>query len=150
MGGREEGSLGEKTEVEEIVISCLGADEWKLEIRDCFISCLPLEPFDLKQCQKELHSFYRTICKVKIIPWKPKSAVCINEIYTKLSWQREESKPSEDSQEELEDYTDMFKSCGPYDEPNRLLVFGPPGIGKTTFAKRVVFDWLHQAKEILK
>ena len=74
----------------------------------------------------------------------------INEIYTKLSWQREESKPSEDSKEELEDYTDMFKSCGPYDEPNRLLVFGPPGIGKTTFAKRVVFDWLHQAKEILK
>lgn len=26
-GGREEGSLGEKIEVEEIVISCLGADE---------------------------------------------------------------------------------------------------------------------------
>ena len=108
------------------------------------------EPFNLKECQKQLHSRYSTVCKVKTIPWKRKSAVHINEIYTKLTWQRDDAKPSGVEQEELKDYTDMFKSCEHYSEPNRILVCGPPGIGKTTFAKRVVFDWSHQGTEILK
>ena len=48
------------------------------------------------------------------------------------------------TQEELEDYTDMFKG-----KPTRMLVYGRPGIGKTTFCKKAAYDWSKALREIL-
>ena len=48
------------------------------------------------------------------------------------------------TQEELEDYTDMFKG-----KHTRMLVYGRPGIGKTTFCKKAAYDWSKASKEIL-
>ena len=53
--------------------------------------------------------------------------------------------PSGVTQEELEDYTDMFKG-----KPTRMLVYGRPGIGKSTFCKKAAYDWSKTLKEILK
>ena len=73
--------------------------------------------------------------KVKIIPWDESSAIHIDEIYTQLSWVRDDRKASGVTQEELEDYADIFKGDKHHPNPKRLLVYGRPGIGKTTFSK---------------
>ena len=54
------------------------------------------------------------------------------------------------TQEELEDYIDIFKGDKHHPNPKRLLVYGRPGIGKTTFSKKTAFDWAKQRKGILK
>ena len=57
---------------------------------------------------------------------------------------RDHRKPSGVTQEELEDYTDMFKG-----KPTRMLVYGRPGIGKSTFCKKAAYDWSKALREIL-
>ena len=88
--------------------------------------------------------------KVKIIPWDESSAIHIDDIYTTLSWVRDDRKLSGVTQEKLEDYTDIFKGDKHHPNPKRLLVYGRPGIGKTTFSKKTAFDWAKQRKKILK
>ena len=88
--------------------------------------------------------------KVKIIPWDESSAIHIDDIYTTLSWVGDDRKPSGVTQEKLEDYTDIFKGDEHHPNPKRLLVYGRPGIGKTTFSKKTALDWAKQRKKILK
>ncbi|XP_078368871.1 uncharacterized protein LOC144652677 [Oculina patagonica] len=106
------------------------------------------EPF-VEECQKQLQSHYNTFSKVKIVPWEQSSAVHIDEIYTQLSWVRDDRKPSGVTQEELEDYTDICKGDKHHPNPKRILVFGRPGIGKSTFSKKTAIDWSQQEKRIL-
>ena len=82
---------------------------------------------------------------MKIVPWDESSSIQIDEIYIPLSWMRNHRMPSGVTQEELEDYTDMFKG-----KPTRMLVYGRPGIGKSTFCKKAAYDWSKALKEILK
>ena len=99
---------------------------------------------NVEKCQEKLKSYYDTFSKVKIVPWDESSSIEINEIYTPLNWVRDHRKPSGVTQEELEDYTDMFKG-----KPTRMLVYGRPGIGKSTFCKKAAYDWSKASKEIL-
>ena len=102
------------------------------------------EPLNVEKCQEKLKSYYDTFSKVKIVPWDESSSIEINEIYTPLNWVRDHRKPSGVTKEELEDYTDMFKG-----KPTRMLVYGRPGIGKTTFCKKAAYDWSKALREIL-
>ena len=99
---------------------------------------------NVEKCQEQLKSYYNTFSKVKIIPWNDSDSNQIDEIYTPLSWVKDHRKPSGVTQEELEDYTDMFK-----EKPTRMLVYGRPGIGKSTFCKKAVYDWSKALREIL-
>ena len=99
---------------------------------------------NVEKCQEQLKSYYNTFSKVKIIPWNDSDSNQIDEIYTPLSWVKDHRKPSGVTQEELEDYTDMFK-----EKPTRMLVYGRPGIGKSTFCKKAAYDWSKALKEIL-
>ena len=99
---------------------------------------------NVEKCQEKLKSYYDTFSKVKIVPWDESSSIEINEIYTPLNWVRDHRKPSGVTQEELKDYTDMFKG-----KPTRMLVYGRPGIGKSTFCKKAAYDWSKASKEIL-
>ena len=99
---------------------------------------------NVEKCQEQLKSYYNTFSKVKIIPWDDSSSIQIDEIYTPLSWVRDHRKPSGVTQEKLEDYTDMFKG-----KPTRILVYGRPGIGKSTFCKKAAYDWSKALKEVL-
>ena len=126
---------------------------WKLGVACLLISAIKVrvsflylsEPFNVEKCQDKLKSFYDTFSKVKIVLWDESSSIQIDEIYTPLSWVRDHRKPSGVTQEELEDYTDMFKG-----KPTRMLVYGRPGIGKSTFCKKAAYDWSKALKEILK
>ena len=99
---------------------------------------------NVEKCQEKLKSYYDTFSKVKIVPWDESSSIQIDEIYTPLSCVRDHRKPSGVTQEKLEDYTDMFKG-----KPTRMLVYGRPGIGKSTFCKKAAYDWSKALKEIL-
>ena len=79
---------------------------------------------------------------MKIVPWDENSSIEISEIYTPLSWVRDHLRPRGVTQEELEDYADMFMG-------KRILVCGRPGIGKSTFCKKAAYDWSKTLKEIL-
>ena len=103
----------------------------------------------MEEYQKQLQSHYNTFSKVRIIPWKPASAIPIDKIYTTLSCVRDDKKASGVTQDKLKDYTDMFKADKHCPNPKRLLVYGRPGVGKSTFSQKTAFDWSNQRKAIL-
>ena len=82
----------------------------------------------------------------------------INEIYTRLTWVKEEQTLGGPSLALLNHYTDMFTENKNGLPSNRILVQGETGIGKTTFVKKLALDWAElgdekmtdKQKEILK
>ena len=105
----------------------------------------------LKWCQGQLCSFYNTSSsQVMISPWDPDNTVGIDEVYVELSFVRDERKPAETTKKELEDYCQIFEGRGPHMTPKRILVYGGPGIGKSTFIKKLAVDWSRGNKEVLK
>ena len=86
---------------------------------------------------------------MKIVPWDESSSIQIEKIYTPLSWVKDDRKPSGMTQDKLEDYTDMFKEDEYDRKPTRMLVYGRPGIGKSTFCKKAAYDWSKALKEVL-
>ena len=125
---------------------------WKLGVVSLLIAAIKVdvcfvyfsEPLNVEKCQEKLKSYYDTFSKVKIVPWDESNSIKINDIYTPLSWVRDHRRPSGVTQEELEDYTDMFMG-----KQTRILVCGRPGIGKSTFCKKAAYDWSKTLKEIL-
>ena len=61
-----------------------------------------------------------------------------------MSWLQDNRQPSGVTQEELENYTDIFNSGKHSQAPKRILVYGRPGIGKTVFTQKTTFDWAEQ------
>ena len=90
--------------------------------------------------------------------WSKKCPVNINEIYTRLTWVKEEQTLGGPSLALLNHYTDMFTENKNGLPSNRILVQGETGIGKTTFVKKLALDWAElgdekmtdKQKEILK
>ena len=125
---------------------------WKLGVVCLLIAAIKVdvcfvyfsEPWNVEKCQEKLKSYYDTFSKVKIVLWDESSSIEIDKIYTPLSWVRDDRRPSGVTQEELEDYTDMFMG-----KQTRILVYGRPGIGKSTFCKKAAYDWSKTLKEIL-
>ena len=122
-----------------------------IKVKSCFVLFCTyfLEPLNVEKCQEQLQSYYDTFSKVKVVPRDDSSSVEIDEIYTPLSWVRDDRKPTGVTQEELEDYTDMFKDDEYHRKATRTLVYGRPGIGKSTFCKKAAYDRSKALKEIL-
>ena len=73
--------------------------------------------------------------------WSKTSPVDIHQIYTRLSWVKEEQTPAGSSRSELKHYTDVFTADKNGVVPKRILVQGQTGIGKSTFVKKLGMDW---------
>ena len=84
-----------------------------------------------------------------ITPWDRDNTMDIDEVYVQLTLLRDDRKLPGTTQEELEDYSEIFASHGHHLIPKRILVYGGPGIGKSTFAKKLAVDWSRGNKEIL-
>ncbi|KAJ7382730.1 hypothetical protein OS493_033295, partial [Desmophyllum pertusum] len=101
----------------------------------------PTETFDVKTCRSKLAKHYKRTAKVPTSVWSKKSPVNIHQIYTRLSWVKEEQTPAGSSRSELNHYTDVFTPNKDGDVSNRILVQGQTGIGKSTFVKKLAVDW---------
>ena len=79
--------------------------------------------------------------------WCKKSFVDIHQIYTRLSWVKEEQTPAGTTQSELKHYSDLFTANKDGVMPKRILVQGQMGIGKSTFVKKLLVDWVEENKK---
>ena len=105
--------------------------------------------FDVKTCQRKLAEHYQKTAKVPTTAWSSVFQVDLEQIYTRLSWVKQEQTTAGPSQKELNHYTEIFTEKSKNGvKAKRILVQGETGIGKTTFVKKLLVDWsnLEEAK----
>ena len=101
-----------------------------------------MQPFDFKSCRSKLEVHYQKTATVPTSVWCKKSVVDIHQIYTPLSWVKEEQNPAGTTQSELKHYTELFTANKNGVIAKRILVQGQTGIGKSTFVKKLLVDWI--------
>ena len=105
-----------------------------------------MKSFDLNSCRSKLEDHYQKTATVPTSVWSKKSVVDIHQIYTRLSWVKEEQTPTGTTQSELKHYTELFTANKNGVIPKRILVQGETGIGKSTFVKKLLVDWVEVNK----
>ena len=105
-----------------------------------------MKSFDLNSCRSKLEDHYQKTATVPTSVWSKKSVVDIHQIYTRLSWVKEEQTPTGTTQSELKHYSDLFTANKDGVIPKRILVQGQTGIGKSTFVKKLLVDWVEVNK----
>lgn len=103
-----------------------------------------VRPLDVNSCRNTLAGHYQRNARVPTSVWSSRCTVDIHEIYTRLSWVKQEQSqqnPSGNAQSKLQHYTDIFTQNRYGALPKRILVQGMPGIGKSTFVKKLAVDW---------
>lgn len=95
----------------------------------------------MKTCRTKLAEYYKNSATVPTSVWSTLDPVDIHEIYTRLSWVKQEQHAAGSSQTELNHYCDLLTANKSGTFPKRILVQGQTGIGKTTFVKKLGLDW---------
>ena len=107
-----------------------------------------MKPFDLTTCRSKLEGHYLKTSTVPTSVWSKKAVVDIHQIYTRLSFVKDPEKtPAGTTQSELKHYSDLFTADKNGAIPKRILVQGQTGIGKSTFVKKLLVDWVEVNKE---
>lgn len=95
----------------------------------------------MQTCRCKLADYYKNSGTVPTSVWSALDPVDIHQIYTHLSWVKQEQKADGPSELHLRHYCDLFSANEDGILPKRILVQGQTGIGKTTFVKKLAVDW---------
>ena len=94
----------------------------------------------MSTCRRKLAEHYRRTTAAQTSVWGG-TTVYLDQIYCRLSWVKEERTPAGSLQSELFHYTDLLNEDKNGFRSKRIVVQGPPGIGKSTFVKKVAREW---------
>ncbi|XP_022787144.1 uncharacterized protein LOC111327268 isoform X1 [Stylophora pistillata] len=111
------------------------------------VECRSVGRFDVETCRCKLAEHYRRTATVPTSVWSRKCPVDMQQIYTRLTWVKQEQTPEGLSKPELNHYTEVFDENEKGYVSNRILVQGETGIGKTTFVKKMGLDWAELVDE---
>ena len=77
--------------------------------------------------------------KIEVAPWIRDYVVDMQELYCKLILEKLAYKPFGKEMTPIDSYKDLIVESAPV--PNKILAKGDPGMGKTTWAKKIAWDW---------
>ncbi|XP_063971336.1 uncharacterized protein LOC135158025 isoform X1 [Lytechinus pictus] len=107
----------------------------------------PLTPDLVERCRKELQSHYRRyFCKIRADSLNPRSLAPCEDIYTHLVLEEEDYRNKKRSLE----YKDLFKLKINGEFPNRIIIQGEAGAGKTTLCAKIAWDWIDGSPDVPK
>ncbi|XP_063971358.1 uncharacterized protein LOC129282464 isoform X2 [Lytechinus pictus] len=107
----------------------------------------PLTPDLVERCRKELQSHYRRyFCKIRADSLNPRSLAPCKDIYTHLVLEEEDYRNKKRSLE----YKDLFKLEINGEFPNRIIIQGEAGAGKTTLCAKIAWDWINGSPDVPK
>ncbi|XP_063971374.1 NACHT, LRR and PYD domains-containing protein 12-like [Lytechinus pictus] len=107
----------------------------------------PLTPDLVERCRKELQSHYRRyFCKIRADSLNPRSLAPCKDIYTHLVLEEEDYRNKKRSLE----YKDLFKLEINGEFPNRIIIQGEAGAGKTTLCAKIAWDWIDGSPDVPK
>ena len=84
--------------------------------------------------------------KIEMAPWIESYQVEMGKTYTELTLEKIENEPAGPANQIVENYADLFTNSKDKKKRKRVkgkkvLAKGDPGIGKSTFSKKVAWDW---------
>ncbi|XP_041466195.1 uncharacterized protein LOC121416785 isoform X2 [Lytechinus variegatus] len=107
----------------------------------------PLTPDLVERCRKELQSHYRRyFCKIRADSLNPRSLLPCEDIYTHLVLEEKDYRNKKRSLE----YKDLFKLEINGEFPNRIIIQGDAGAGKTTLCAKIAWDWINDSPDVPK
>ncbi|XP_041479599.1 uncharacterized protein LOC121427323 [Lytechinus variegatus] len=105
----------------------------------------------VKRCRERLIDHYRKTCKIALKPWDKTNYAGYDDLHTRISLLVSER--GQRGGDEVKKVTlpgsinDIFKTEVDGSLPNRILMIGGAGIGKTTSLAKLAYDWAHGAED---
>lgn len=92
--------------------------------------------------QETLFDLYKDVIGwLQPLAWNKSFHIHIKHIYTNLQMITQTQHGRSTKREPLESYFEIFRPRSPSSKQRRILIEGQAGVGKTTFASLMVYDW---------
>ena len=106
--------------------------------KDCqsFISVTEEEFLDLAE---KLRPWTQRAMKIEVAPWIKDYMVEMQELYCEVTLEKVAYRAFGKEKIKIDTYKILFDKNDPV--PNKILAKGDPGMGKTTWVKKIAWDW---------
>ena len=88
---------------------------------------------------ENLRPWTKRAMKIEVAPWIRDYVVEMQELYCELTLEEVTYKPSGKLKAKIENYIHLFDENA--EVPDKILVKGDPGMGKSTLSKKIAWDW---------